>query len=69
MSAPEGFPTLLRTGEVSEVLRMTPDAVVRLAKRGVLPGVEIGGALRFPADALLAFIRSGGAANREPAGV
>lgn len=63
MSAAEGFPELLRTGEVSEILRMAPDAVVRLAQRGVLPAVTIGQAWRFPADELMAFIRSGGASR------
>jgi excisionase family DNA binding protein len=50
---------LLTESETSELLRLTPRQISRLAKRGELPSVELpGGELRFDPDDIRAWVES-----------
>lgn len=47
---------LLTAAEVAELLRVTPDYVYALSRRGVLPTVRLGRARRYRRESVLAWI-------------
>ncbi|MGQ9689384.1 MAG: helix-turn-helix domain-containing protein [Desulfobaccales bacterium] len=51
---------VLTVAEAAEFLRLTPYAVRRLARRGVLPGRKLGKEWRFYRPDLVAWLRGGG---------
>lgn len=55
-----GYPSVLRTDEVAEVLRMETTRVSHLMRKGGLPGFKVGGEWRCLRSALQAFILAGG---------
>lgn len=52
----ESLETLLKPEEVAEKLRIGVSTVYHLAHRGVLPGIKIGGTLRFSPQHLAKYI-------------
>jgi len=58
---PSSFSTLaslLKPADVAEKLGVSPISVYRWASAGTLPSVKIGGAVRFVAEDIAAFIDS-----------
>jgi excisionase family DNA binding protein len=50
---------LVTKDEAADVLRLTPRQVARLAKKGILPSVELpGGEVRFDPDDLRAWVET-----------
>ncbi len=50
---------LITDSEAAEILRLTPRQVARLAKKGILPSVNLpGGEVRFDPDDLRAWVES-----------
>jgi excisionase family DNA binding protein len=47
-------PELLTVPETARLLRVTPETVRRLARRGELPAIRVGTQLRFDRDVLTA---------------
>jgi excisionase family DNA binding protein len=53
----------LTVHDVAGLLRVSPDTIYELARRGKLPGRKIGRAWRFSGEALEAYV-AGGASER-----
>ena len=58
-----GYPSVLRSDEVAEVLRLETTRVAYLMRKGSLPGFKVGGEWRCLRSALQAFILAGGSAG------
>ena len=50
------LPMILRVSEVAEVLRVDPDTVYSMVRRGELPVIRVGRAFRFSRDQLMQFV-------------
>jgi excisionase family DNA binding protein len=50
------LPIILRVSEVAEVLRVDPDTVYSMIRRGELPVIRVGRAFRFSRDQLMRFV-------------
>jgi len=50
------LPMILRVSEVAEVLRVDPDTVYSMIRRGELPVIRVGRAFRFSRDQLMRFV-------------
>jgi excisionase family DNA binding protein len=59
---------LLLAPEAAALLRVPPNRVYELAKRGVIPCVRIGRLVRFPEDKLLGWIAAGGTCEERERG-
>ena len=57
-STPNGIEALLTTQEASQVLKIHPKVLERMAKRGEVPALKIGKFWRYRATALDAWINS-----------
>ena len=53
----ETLETLLKPEEVAEKLRIGVSTVYHLVHKGVLPGIKIGGTLRFSPQVLAKYVR------------
>jgi len=49
---------ILSTDEVAELLRLSPNRVLLLARRGEIPSLKIDGRVRFDAQEIEAWIKS-----------
>lgn len=50
------LPMILRVSEVAEVLRVDPDTVYSMIRRGELPVIRVGRAFRFSREQLMRFV-------------
>ena len=50
------LPVILRVSEVAEVLRVDPDTVYSMVRRGELPVIRVGRAFRFSREQLVRFV-------------
>ena len=50
------LPMILRVSEVAEVLRVDPDTVYSMVRRGELPVIRVGRVFRFSRDQLMQFV-------------
>ncbi len=57
----EGYPDLLKSADVAEILRLSPQTVRRLMASGEIPGAFKVGALWYVAKAAFARFADGGA--------
>jgi excisionase family DNA binding protein len=64
--APYGIELLLTTKEASQVLKIHPKVLERMAKRGEVPALKVGKFWRYRATALDAWINSRLQFNRQP---
>jgi excisionase family DNA binding protein len=48
---------LLTLEELAQMLRLNPQTVYRLAQKGKIEGIKVGGSWRFDADSLIAALR------------
>ena len=64
--APGGIEALLTTKEASQVLKIHPKVLERMAKRGDVPALKVGKFWRYRATALDAWINSKLQSNRQP---
>jgi excisionase family DNA binding protein len=55
---PNGIETLLTTKEASQILKIHPKVLERMAKRGEVPALKVGKFWRYRATALDAWINS-----------
>ena len=63
---PHGIETLLTTKEASQILKIHPKVLERMAKRGDLPALKVGKFWRYRATALDAWINSRLQSDRQP---
>ncbi len=61
-----GIESLLTTQEASEVLKIHPKVLERMAKRGEVPALKVGKFWRYRATALDAWINSRLQSSRQP---
>ena len=52
----DDLPMVLRVSEVAEVLRVDPDTVYSMVRRGELPVIRVGRVFRFSRDQLMQFV-------------
>jgi excisionase family DNA binding protein len=55
---------LMKTGDAARFLNVSPGTVYRLAQRGIVPSVRIGGSLRFDPRELDAWLHQQNGAPR-----
>ncbi|HEV2416406.1 MAG TPA: helix-turn-helix domain-containing protein [Terriglobia bacterium] len=65
-SAPHGVERLLTSKEASEVLKIHPKVLERMAKRGEVPALKVGKFWRYRASTLDAWINSRLESGRQP---
>ena len=65
-SPPHGVESLLTSKEASQVLKIHPKVLERMAKRGEVPALKVGKFWRFRATALDAWINSRLQSSRQP---
>ena len=65
-SPPHGIEGLLTTKEASQILKIHPKVLERMAKRGVVPALKVGKFWRYRATALDAWINSRLQSARQP---
>ena len=63
---PNGIEALLTTWEASQVLKIHPKVLERMAKRGDVPALKVGKFWRYRATTLDAWINSKLQSNRQP---
>ena len=63
---PNGIEVLLTTQEASQVLKIHPKVLERMAKRGEVPALKVGKFWRYRATTLDAWINSKLQSNRQP---
>ncbi|MTV25164.1 helix-turn-helix domain-containing protein [Nitriliruptoraceae bacterium ZYF776] len=51
------LPMVLRVSEVAELLRVDPDTVYSMVRRGELPVIRVGRVFRFSRDQLIQFVK------------
>jgi excisionase family DNA binding protein len=64
--APPGIESLLTSKEASEVLKIHPKVLERMAKRGEVPALKVGKFWRYRASTLDAWINSRLQSSRQP---
>lgn len=65
-AAPHGVEALLTSNEASQVLKIHPKVLERMAKRGEIPALKVGKFWRYRATALDAWINSRLQSNGQP---
>jgi len=65
-AAPLGMEVLLTSKEASQVLKIHPKVLERMAKRGEVPALKVGRFWRYRATTLDAWINSKLQSNRQP---
>lgn len=65
-ASPSGIERLLTSKEASEVLKIHPKVLERMAKRGEVPALKVGKFWRYRASALNAWINSRLQSGRQP---